>query len=1060
MTAPAAVSDLTVTADNESPKATISFTAPTKNIAGEDLTDNLTKIELLRDNNVIKTFEDVAPGTTMTYVDDDPELVSAIYHYQVLVYNADGQGDKSAVVSVKLNEVLGIPYVADFTQDAVGDQFTQIDANDDGRRWEWDGGTHATYEYSSDLDADDYLISPALHLEAGKRYNITVNAGSAGYPERFEILVGREASVEGLNVKVLENCIVTDEDEKDFETTFTASETGPYYVAIHCISDADMYELWINKVTVDFAPELTAPATPVLSVTPGTQGAMLANIVVQAPTTSVDGQTLTANLTKIEIYRKNDLIHEFEDVAPGATLSYTDDEMEEAGEYTYQAIPYNADGIGMKSEKVMVYLGIDTPEHVKNVKATDQQTSVMLTWDKVAETGSHGGYVNPAEVEYAIYSCYPGTTMPDEEVANVKDADSYVLDFATNEGDQVYQKWYVSARNDVGESLLYEESGATILVGKPYDLPMVEGFAGGNLHYFWDSNSVALNYSQSSDDDGTAIAMTAQNAGVIYLNSGKLNLQDATNPTLLFDAAGFGVNSVNIIGRAGGSENVELGTASVSGDSYKNVKVPLNDLKAGPFAQIGIIATINHPTIIDGWGEIQEVGDALVIDNIRIVDLLKNNLSVSVSAPAAVPLGKPADITVTVTNWGELAAKDYSIIVTADEDILMSETIDTELAPFTSKEFTTTLSTSIFDEAGDRTIKVEVNYGDDQKPSDNISECTITINDNGTPAPENLTAEDKGESGVELNWNAPASEANEHTESFDDTDAFPTFSIGGITETKHSGRIGEWTLYDGNGIEVYSWDDASISYENKYAPSAWMPFDIAKAGFAQQSGHSGTQVMLSMCPVPEGEAEAADHWLISPKLPGTEQEISFYLRAITHLYGEESFEVLASKTDNQPTSFELVESFETDTETWTPFNVTLPEGTQYFAIRHTSKDVFGVMVDDVNFHYVGEVSKFNIYYEKQLVATVENGVTTYTIAADQVEEGEHTFAVTAVYANGQESKPATATIMVASDIHQVMVDGQPVDIFTLDGKLVRSQAKSFDGLKGIYVVGGQKVIIR
>ena len=63
--------------------------------------------------------------------------------------------------------------------------------------------------------------------------------------------------------------------------------------------------------------------------------------------------------------------------------------------------------------------------------------------------------------------------MPDEEVANVKDADSYVLDFATNEGDQVYQKWYVSARNDVGESLLYEESGATILVGKPYDLPYI-----------------------------------------------------------------------------------------------------------------------------------------------------------------------------------------------------------------------------------------------------------------------------------------------------------------------------------------------------------------------------------------------------------------------------------------------------------------------------------------------------------------------------------------------------------------------------------------------------------
>ncbi|MBR6261755.1 MAG: choice-of-anchor J domain-containing protein, partial [Prevotella sp.] len=207
-------------------------------------------------------------------------------------------------------------------------------------------------------------------------------------------------------------------------------------------------------------------------------------------------------------------------------------------------------------------------------------------------------------------------------------------------------------------------------------------------------------------------------------------------------------------------------------------------------------------------------------------------------------------------------------------------------------------------------------------------------------------------------------------------------------------------------------------------------------------------------------AKAADHWLISPELPGTEQEISFYLRAITKRYGEETFEVLASKTDNKPESFELVEGFSTDAEDWTPFYVMLPEGSKYFAIRHTSNDMFGVMVDDVSFNYVGTVSKYNVYYDKQLVATVENGVTTYTIAADKVDEGEHTFAVTAVYVNGQESKPVSVSIMVASGIQQIMADGQLVDIFTLDGKLVRSQAKSLDGLKGVYVVGGKKVIIR
>lgn len=1060
LTAPAAVSDLTVTAAAEEPVATVSFTAPTKNIGGEPLTANLTRIELLRDNEVIHTFEDVAPGTPLTYVDDDPELLGISYRYQVVAYNADGQGDKSEVVTVRLYYVYDIPYVADFTQDAVGGQFTQIDANDDGRRWEWDGGTHATYEYNSDLNADDYLVSPALHFDAGKSYNIVVDAGSAGYTERFEVLVGREPTVEGLNVKVLENCEVTNEDSRDFEAAFRAEETGVYHVAIHCISDADMYELWINKVTVEYAPEPTAPAVPQLTVTPGEKGAKQATIAIQAPTTSVDGNALSADLTKIELYRGSDVIHEFENVAPGTLLTYIDTDIIESGEYTYQAIPYNVDGIGVKSEKVTAYIGQDIPQYVRNVKATDQQSSVLLSWDAVEETGRNGGYVNPDDVEYVIYACFPNSTMPDGEVASVKGANSCVLDFVTNEGDQGFQMWFVVARNEAGESYMEDPSSATILTGESYELPLVEGFAGGSLHYYWDSNSFPMSFSQASDDDGMAMALTAQEAGDIFLKSGKLNLKDAINPTLLIDAVGFGVNSVDLMGSMNGGEDVKLATETIDNTGYKTIKVNLNSLKDCNYAQVGLVATITNPTIVDWWGEIEEEGDAIVIDNIRIIDYLKHNLSVELSAPADVQAGKKTTITATVTNWGEEAAKDFTVTIKVGDDVLLQETVDKALAPFTSLQFAADLATSVFDEGGDRTIQVSVDYSVDMKMEDNQAEAVITIGEAEAPAPENLTAEDKGDAGVELDWNAPAAEPVDHIETFDDTDVFNPFSIGGITATEHNGSIGEWTLYDGNGEEVYSWNN--ISYDNQYAPSAWMAFDIAEAGFTNETGYSGSQVMLSMCPVPDdtGTAAPADHWLISPELPGTEQEICFYLRAITSRYGSESFEVLVSKTDNQPGSFEMVESFLTDQEVWSPFYVTLPEGAKYFAIRHTSTDVFGVMVDDVKFNYAGEVSKYNIYDDKQLVATVENGVTTYTFAAGQIADGEHTFAVTAVYANGQESKPAMVTILVTSDIRQITADGHPVDIYTLDGKLVRRQAKSLDGLRGVYVIDGHQVIVR
>ena len=150
----------------------------------------------------------------------------------------------------------------------------------------------------------------------------------------------------------------------------------------------------------------------------------------------------------------------------------------------------------------------------------------------------------------------------------------------------------------------------------------------------------------------------------------------------------------------------------------------------------------------------------------------------------------------------------------------------------------------------------------------------------------------------------------------------------------------------------------------------------------------------------------------------------------------------------------------TDKEEWTEFTATLPEGSKYFAIRHTSTDVFGVILDDITFNYAGVVNQYRIYCDGTLVATVDNGVTSYTVAADKLSDGERTFAVTAVYNNGQESKPATATINVITDIHQLVAAGQPVDVYTVDGKLVRSQATSFDGLKGVYVINGRTIMVK
>jgi hypothetical protein len=325
-------------------------------------------------------------------------------------------------------------------------------------------------------------------------------------------------------------------------------------------------------------------------------------------------------------------------------------------------------------------------------------------------------------------------------------------------------------------------------------------------------------------------------------------------------------------------------------------------------------------------------------------------------------------------------------------------------------------------------------------------------------------AEDKGAAGVDLTWTVAEGGVAEITEAFDDESVFEPFGLGGITADQHTGAFGDWTVYDGNGIGTYGFQ--SIEFPNAYQPSAWQvahPADIEGLN-ANFPAHSGDQYLWSFCPADEqAGTPAADHWLISPELSGDAQTISFYARVITAQYGAETFEILASSTDNAPESFTIVGTTRSlESTEWTEVTADLPAGTRYFAIRHTSTDIFGMFIDDVTFAANGEApapTSFNIYYNGEKIANVEGDKTSYTIAADKVALGEQTFAVSAVYANGTESRPVTATITVTG-IEQIAADGQVVDVYAVDGKLVRSQAKNLDGLKGIYIVNGKKVMIK
>ena len=207
-----------------------------------------------------------------------------------------------------------------------------------------------------------------------------------------------------------------------------------------------------------------------------------------------------------------------------------------------------------------------------------------------------------------------------------------------------------------------------------------------------------------------------------------------------------------------------------------------------------------------------------------------------------------------------------------------------------------------------------------------------------------------------------------------------------------------------------------------------------------------------------------DDWLVTPLaiLDGT---FSFWAAAQDGEWTDEHFAVYVSTTGNQSVDDFTQVSEEFVASGWPQeYTVDLSsyagqEG--YIAIRHyNSYDQFAMVVDDISFTKApSQPVKYNIYVDQELIATVESEVTTYTVAADQLGEGAHDFAVTAVYADGRESRPAVVSFDVITGIQQ-LEESKPVDVYTVDGKLIRRKAKTLDDLKGVYIINGRGVIIK
>lgn len=1036
---------------------TVTWDAVTAGVHNGYLADITYNVYRIVGEEKTKVAENIST-TTFTETLDLGEL--AVYKYGVEANNGALTSAMTISDGTALGNAFEPPYIADFANEDVFNLFSVIDANNDESTFTW--ATSARYRYSTTNAGDDWLISPPIHLKAGKNYDVTVNASaySATWPERMEVKAGDAAKVDAMTITVLKPTDVTADSQapEDYLGTLQVSEDGNYYIGIHAISDPDEFYLYVYSLTVELGPEPDAPqAVTNLTVASDPEGFTAATISFVAPTLTIAGGDLAGNI-KADIYRDGKLIGTLEDVAPGSEQSY-DDAAEDLtiGMHTYQVYVSNEAGQGLKSEKVSAYIGVDKPSPIANVSIKDNIGTITIDWEKVTK-GVNGGIIIPEKMDYLVWSLKVdgGYLNYDQLLDSLRDANTTTVNFDANVGEQNYAYWAVQPKNEAGEDA---GTVGTLIVGAPFDLPLEEHFAGNQLQIpGWFSDNDGSTYidgwyeyynvsmyfdSESSDGDGASIAIETQAPDTWgMLTPGKINVAGIANPTLVFDVKSTSRTNkfTVIVEKPDGTEEVALEGFAPARD-FETVKVNLSKYANEPYI------------FVKFYGLFDEVG-TYWIDNINFIDFMEYNLAATkIATPKSVTAGSDANVKFTVKNMGENEAKNYKVKVSVADEVLIDETVSEPLASLASKVFEATYNTTIFTEAGDKAVKAEVTYDNDLNDEDNVIEDVFTVNAPSAAGVENLTAEAQ-ENGYKVSWSAPSVVAAAKTEDFENTEVFPTFGIGGITEANHNGSFGDWKLYDGDGQQVYGWSNETISFENEYQPNAWMAFDPVKAGFTADvyPPHSGSQFLMAMCP-----ASASDDWLISPELPGMAQTISFWASEASTQYGDETFEILVSSTDSEIASFTKIADGAVSSGDWTKFSYDLPEGTKFFAIRHTANDVFAMFVDDIEYTTGGgSIESYNVYVDEQLYGnTAETNIDVKDLTV-----GGHKVSVTIIYAGGIESAPVSINVDVTA-IENLLSDENPVDIYSLDGVLVRKNATSASGLKkGVYIVNGRQAIVR
>lgn len=921
-----------------------------------------------------------APLTECTYVIPEPSVQTRC-NIEVKTLVNGKYSEPANLISRVLGPALELPQTIKPT-DAQADLFDTIDADGDAdgnfNKFRYEKNT-GTPQWSCGTDyyyrqPNDYLFLPKMHFgNPDKQYQLSFDYrqyyDSNNWKSYVEIYLVKTM---GLNsARIVDIYTIQNEEVlswQNMQFRFAVPQAGDYYIVIHESSNVankcrgSRYKD-IKVEQLDYSTN--SPDGPTaMSVKADSNGALIANVTVTAPTVNMKNEPLPAG-EKLTINLQNGDFTASAEALPGQTVTAQIGAEKNGWQRIFVTVS-SSEGASIP-KYVLGYVGLDAPTAPQNIShwVDDDNRGMVITWD-APKVGKNGGFVDADNIDYPIYKVDGVSYNLLETLHNER---SY--HYRTYPSKQTYHYVGPTAKNEMGESTGSQMAFETL--GNVYDLPAVEEF-----------NSVAFSLAKWMQD------VTTGYSSVQWQNANNLNTLNIGNPIPkeglmyainLSESAAMGhliapkvstkdvpVASVNIrywscsasapmelYMRSNKDQTLkkvaEIKASQPLGSTWKDwkVKIPEEYLDCD-WIQADLVTTHRSSTtyaVIDSYAVLKEVDYDFQLSDI--------------TAPYLSIVGENPQFTATITNGGmEADSPKLTVEILGDGNVLdtkeytigrmTTSSIYTQKFNFEMKENYTKYAVL--------EVRATVKSQHDPYPNNDVKKAVFMLNEHTLPLVRTLDATRIDENNVNLTWQDPAMTFSGH-ESFE---CLPPFTIGN--------QIGQWGNVNNDDTTPFVLE--GITWPENDAKQAWTVIDANYCSTMNDerfSPHSGSQFLLARSAVYNTDPIPVEKWLVSPEVKGG-TKVTFMYNTLSPSYTETvSVFYTTGDTAIDPNGLTLTDEKDilgypayasgewkqirnftkSGAETWEECSFTLPKDAKHFAFVYKSIGMFGAMLDDIDF---------------------------------------------------------------------------------------------------------------